>query len=83
MESCLTTIIKSLSVFLKKDLREWERMVGYVFTIFCKLLIFIFWSGEGGLNKRAPQISEFSPVLFMAFTLRLCFLGENIVKLST
>lgn len=53
------------------------------------LLSFVHWlssffrSGEGELNMRTPQIFEFFPVLFMAFTLRLCFLGENIVKLST
>lgn len=58
-------------------------MVGYVFTVFCTWLSSLYRTREGRLNMRAPQISEFFPALFMAFTLRLCFLGENTVKLST
>ena len=50
---------------------------------FVHCLFSLYWSGEGELNMRAPQIFEFFPAVFMAITLRLCFSGENIVKLST
>lgn len=83
MESCLTTIIKSLSsIFYRRAFESGEGWLVMCLRSFVHWLFSLHRSGEGGVNMCAPQILEFFPALFMAFTLKLCFSSENKVKLS-